>query len=539
MKILNKEQIYQADKYTIDIQDITSGELMERAGYGIYEWIDNFLVNFHVPIHIFCGVGNNGGDGLVAARYLIESGYDVHTYIVNFSNKRSKDFLSNLEQYANITDVSPVFISDESDFPELMPGDFVIDAIFGIGLSKPVPDWLQNLFTHINFSKTVVIAIDMPSGLPTDKAPDKKSEVVKAQFTLGMGVPKLAYLLPETAQYVGEFQIIDIGLQMDFLDTTESEIKVLGILDILKLFKLRMKHDHKGTYGHSLIIGGSYGKIGSVILASRAVLRAGGGLVTAFIPKCGYQILQTALPEAMVITDTNDSILTDLSFEIQPTVIGIGIGMGTDTQTVSAFKRLLKAYKSPMVIDADGLNILANHPKLMDLMPQNSVLTPHIGELKRLIGVWKDDYHKLEKVKDFCKKYKVILVVKGPNSMITDGSDIVFNNTGNNGMATAGSGDVLTGVITGLISQGYEPWSAAIFGVHLHGKSADLLVENSTHSLIASDIIDNLQGAFDDIMEEAVMDDDPLEEDFSDDDFLNFSDDDFSNPFDDDDDIWT
>jgi len=497
MKIFSKEQIYQGDKLTIERQQISSTDLMERAGTQIFNWIHMRMQGAQVPIHVFCGIGNNGGDGLVLARHLITHGYNVITYVVNCSDKRSKDFLVNYDRIKNVTKDWPILLSCTEEFPEIGGDDIIVDAVFGMGLNRPTDDWVKALFQHFKHSKAYTLAIDMPSGLYVDKVPEDENGVVWAGYTLSFASPKLVFFLPETAKYTVQWEVLDIGIDADFMSTTPTEVELIGKFEVLPLYQQREKFAYKGTYGHSLIIGGSYGKIGSVLLASRGALSSGSGLLTAYIPKCGYNILQTAMPEAMVITDNDDNILSHIDFELEPSVIGFGIGVGTNDKTVKAFKSLLERNKTPLVIDADGINILAKHKSFLKLLPKDTVLTPHPKELERLLGVWADAFDKLKKAKVFCKKYKVILVIKGAHTISIFEDRLFINTTGNPGMATAGSGDVLTGIITGLIAQGYPPNAAAIFGVYLHGRSADIALEDFGYqSLIASHIVDYLGEAY-------------------------------------------
>lgn len=503
MKIFSKEQIYEGDKLTAERQNISSTDLMERAGTQIFNWIHLRMQGEQVPIHVFCGIGNNGGDGLVLARHLITHGYNVITYVVNCSDKRSKDFLINYDRIKNVTKNWPILLKCEAEFPEIGRDDIIVDAVFGIGLNRPVDDWVKALFKHFRESQAFTLSIDMPSGLYADKVPDDENGVVWAGYTLSFQTPKLILFLPETAKYSVQWEVLDIGIDTDYLFATETEVELIGRHEVLPLYKPRDKFDHKGTYGHSLIIGGSYGKIGSVLLASRAALNIGAGLVTAFVPKCGYTALQSAFPEAMVITDDDEEMITNIKFDIEPTVIGIGVGLGTNAKTINAFATFLKENKSPLVVDADGLNILAKKKVFLKLLPKNSVLTPHPKELERLIGKWKDDFDKLKKTKAFSKKYKAIVVIKGANTITVFNDKLHVNSTGNPGLATAGSGDVLTGVITGLISQGYEPLAATMFGVYLHGKSADLALEKYGYqSLIASNVIYYLKDAYMDLFKQ-------------------------------------
>jgi hydroxyethylthiazole kinase-like uncharacterized protein yjeF len=503
MKIFSKEQIYEGDKLTIARQNISSTDLMERAGTQIFNWMHLRMQGAQVPIHVFCGIGNNGGDGLVLSRHLILDGYNVKTYIVNCSNKRSKDFLINYDRIKNVTKKWPVLLSCTEDFPEIHQDDIIVDAIFGIGLNRPVDDWVKALFMHFRDTKAFTLSVDIPSGLSTDKVPTDENNVVWAGYTLSFVTPKVVFFLPETAKYTVQWEVLDIGLDTDFLFNTQTEADLIGKNEVLPMYKPRDKFSHKGQFGHSLIIGGSYGKIGAVILASRAALYSGAGLVSAYVPKCGYMPLQSSFPEAMVITDTDDEIITKINFNITPTVIGLGVGIGTDYKTIKAFEAFLKLNKTTLVIDADGINILAKNKNLLKLLPLQTVLTPHPKELERLIGKWKDDFDKLDKAKAFSKKYHAIIVIKGANTITVFQDKLYVNTTGNPGLATAGSGDVLTGIITGLISQGYSSLAATIFGVYLHGKSADIAVEASGYqSLIASHVIDYLGQAYKDLFEQ-------------------------------------
>ncbi|GAA4899509.1 bifunctional ADP-dependent NAD(P)H-hydrate dehydratase/NAD(P)H-hydrate epimerase [Flaviramulus aquimarinus] len=503
MKVFSKEQIYEGDKLTAERQQISSTDLMERAGTQIFNWMHARMQGAQVPIHVFCGIGNNGGDGLVLARHMVTHGYNVNTYVINCSDKRSKDFLVNYDRIKNVTKKWPTLLSCSEDFPEIHPDDIIVDAVFGIGLNRSVDDWVKGLFVHFRNSKAFTLSIDIPSGLYTDKAVEDENAVVWAGFTLSFASPKLVFFLPETAKYTVQWEVLDIGLDQEFLFNTQTEVELIGKHEVLPNYIPREKFAHKGQFGHALIIGGSYGKIGAVTLTSRAVLSTGAGLVSAYIPKCGYNAIQASFPEAMVITDTDEEKITDITFDIEPTVIGFGIGAGTNTKTAYAFETFLKSNKVPLVIDADGINLLSKKKTLLKLLPEQTILTPHPKELERLIGTWKNDFDKLKKVKTFSKKHNLILIIKGANTITVFDNKLYVNTTGNPGLATAGSGDVLTGVITGLISQRYNPLIAAIFGVYLHGRSADIAVEDFGYqSLIASHIIDYLGEAYIDLFKQ-------------------------------------
>ena len=505
MKLFSKEQIYEGDKITTERQKISSTELMERAGIQIFNWMHSRMQGAQVPIHVFCGIGNNGGDGLVLARHLITHGYNVITYIVNCSDKRTKDFLINYDRIKNVTKDWPKMLSCKNDFSEIVidEKDIIVDAIFGIGLNRPPNDWVIELFERFRASKAFTLSVDIPSGLYSDKAVENEKAVVNAGYTLSFLSPKLAFFLPETAKFTVQWEALDIGIDRDYLMQTETEVELISKYEVLPLYKPREKFSHKGDFGHVMILGGSYGKIGAVNLASRAALSAGAGLVTAYVPKCGYQSLQTAIPEVMVITDENETHVSNIKFDIEPTVIGVGVGLGTTTETAKAFEAFLKKNKTPLVIDADGLNLLSKKKTLLKLLPEQSILTPHPKELERLIGKWSNDFEKLKKVKAFSKKYNVIVLIKGANSITVYLDKLYINTTGNPGMATAGSGDVLTGIISGLVAQGYESLSATVFGVYLHGKSADIALEDYGYqSLIASHIIETVGDAYIDLFKQ-------------------------------------
>ena len=482
-----------ADEVTIQSQKITSLELMERAATQIFNVLHQRLQGAPIPIHVFCGIGNNGGDGLVISRLLVEHGYHVKTYIVNFSDKRSEDFLVNYDRLKALGVEWPIQLKSEEDLPEIKQQDMVIDAIFGIGLNRPLVPWVINLIKHINAARCFTLSIDVPSGLYADKAPDNPEGVIYASTTVTFQLPKLIFFLPDTGQYSQDLEVIDIGLNRDFIAQTKGFAELVSKNEVLSLYRPRHKFAHKGDYGHCVIIGGSYGKMGSVVLATKSALSIGAGLATAYIPECGYDILQTSVPEAMVITDSEDDYISKIAFGFEPSAIGIGIGLGTKEKTVDAFGEFLRQNKAKLVIDADAINILAKKPEFLQNIPVQTVLTPHPGELKRLIGDWKDDFDKINMVKEFSTKYDSIVVIKGANTLVIYHDDIYVNTSGNPGMATAGSGDVLTGIITGLISQGYDPLQAAVFGVYLHGSSGDLAIQGTGYQgLLASDIVSNI-----------------------------------------------
>lgn len=512
MKILNTKEIYDADNITLERQGISSNDLMERAAVQIFNWMHSRIQGAQLKIHIFCGVGNNGGDGLVLARYLKEYGYNISVYIIDFSEKRSKDFLINLDRLKE-DGTWPDFLDRGSEFPDIGKEDIVVDAIFGIGLNRGADNWVADLIRHLNGSGAFILSVDIPSGLFMDQGVSDTTGVVRASYVLSFQLPKLVFFLPGTGGFVEHWEVLDIGLDREFLRSAPSNYELVGKPEVLALYRPREKFSHKGTYGHVLIVGGSYGKVGAVTLAAKGGLYAGCGLVTAYVPKCGYVPLQAGFPEAMVITAKGEDEIGEIDFSVKPDAIGIGVGMGTGPATVKAFKEFLERNRLPLVIDADGLNILSQHPDLLDGMPPQTVLTPHPKELARLIGAWENDFDKLNKAREFSKKYDCILVIKGAHTITLYRDMGYINTTGNPGMATGGSGDVLTGVICGLIAQGYPSLDAAIFGVFLHGRAADIAIaECGFQSLIASNILLNLGKAYLDLFQVAEGQEDIQEE---------------------------
>ncbi len=496
MKILSANQIYQADQATIKNESISSVDLMERAGLACFNWIHKEYINDQIKINVFCGMGNNGGDGLVIARLLIEKGYDVRIHLVIFSEKRSSDFQINLERLKGL--IQPIYeISSVNDFPEIQAKTLIIDAIFGIGLKRSINGFTKELIHHINLAVTTTISIDIPSGLNLEKAVTIDEAVIVADQVLTFQAPKLAFLMPENRDYIGSWDLLDIGLDSAFLEAVDTKYRFLEISDIKRIYKKRKKFSHKGTYGHSLIIGGSFGKIGAVILASKAALKSGSGLVSSYIPKCGYSAIQGANPEVMVEVD-DEKFIQFFNFKTKPTAVGVGPGLGTHLKTKKGFVKFYSNCELPMVIDADGLNIISEFSDLKKLIPKNTVLTPHPKEFERLVGKWTDDFDKLEKLKKFAVAHDCIVVLKGAYTAIANRNKVWFNSSGNPALATAGSGDVLTGMITALLAQGYKPIHAAIIGVFMHGRSADLAIldKQSMESFTASDGIDHIGKVF-------------------------------------------
>lgn len=494
MRILNTSQIKELDKFTIAQQQITSIELMERACRAFTLWFTEHFNALH-KVGIVCGTGNNGGDGLGIARMLKDWGYPVKVWIVKGPVSESEDFKLNF-QHLQEAGVNYVEIAGETDAEIFSDRDILIDALFGSGLSRPLEGIYDDIVKGINQSKGLRIAVDIPSGLMADK--HSEGTVVEAQYTVSFHLPKLAFFFPQYARYVGEWTLVDIGLSKSFIKEAETANVLIHRKGVRKLVKRRSRFDHKGTFGHALMVAGSEGKIGAAVLSGRAVLRTGAGLLTIHAPRCGYTTLQTSIPEAMVSMDAAEKFLSSVPVTTSYSAIGIGPGLGQQPETVKMLAGVLSAFPKPMVVDADALNILAANRELLHLIPPGSILTPHPKEFERLTGKWKNDFERLEKQKKLAAELQSVIIVKGAfTSIVSPEAKVFFNSTGNPGMATGGTGDVLTGILTGFLAQQYSALDAAILGVYLHGSAADLaVVETGEESLIASDLISYLPAAF-------------------------------------------
>ena len=498
MKILSVDKIRKADAYTIEHEPIQSIDLMERAATQLFNWIIKRVDKTHA-FKVFVGPGNNGGDGLALSRMLAEADNSVNVYIIRYTDKTSTDFQVNFDRAVKLEKILISDIKQTADFPEIDEEDVIIDAIFGSGLTRPVTGFVGDVITLINKTAAIKVAIDAPSGLFSDESSlHSDGAILRADYTLSFQFPKLAFMMPENDAFVGRWHILDIGLHHEYINSVPTDNFYTITEDVDPLIKNRSKFSHKGTFGHALLIAGSYGKIGAAVLASEACLRSGVGLLHVHIPKVGYQIMQTALPEAMISLDRYENYFSEVPDLTMYNTVGIGPGLGMEHQTQMALKLLIQEFNAPMVFDADALNILSENPTWLSFLPAGSILTPHPKEFERLTGKWEDDFEKLHKQRDFAKRYNIYLVLKGAHTSIcTPDGKCYFNSTGNPGMATAGSGDVLTGIITGLLAQGYTPGQAAVLGVYLHGLAGDKAANKlGQEAMIAGDMVNKLGKAF-------------------------------------------
>lgn len=496
MEVLTVQEVKAWDQYTIKNEPVASIDLMERAAMQCFIWIEK--QNWSGSLFkIFCAKGNNGGDGLALSRMLIEKGYKVLVYIIEFGKAGTEDFQANLQRLHELS-VEINFIQGREHLPVISSNDVIIDALFGTGLNKPLTELYSETVAHMNQSGAVIISIDLPSGLFADQS-SKGNTIVKATYTLSFQCYKPGLLIQENAPYFGKVIILDIHLHTGYKNTINPAFHYTDEAIIKEIFKKRNPFAHKGTYGHALLIAGGYGKMGAAVMSAKACLHSGTGLLSCHIPGCGYTIMQTAIPEAMVMTDTQEKMVTELPNETDRyAAIGIGPGIGTSGETQNLLRYLIKRYHHHLVIDADGLNCLANMKDEIVKLPANTILTPHPKEFDRIFGDHENDFDRCHTAQKKARELNCIIVLKSHHTQIsTPGGKTYFNSTGNAGMAKGGSGDVLTGIITGLVAQNYDPVNAAILGVYLHGLAGDLAaVDLSQEAMVPTDIIQYLSKAF-------------------------------------------
>lgn len=487
MKILSTEKIRQADQYTIQNEPIPSVDLMERAATQVFQWLITHI-NKECKIKIFCGMGNNGGDGLVVARLLFNEGFVSQVFMVRYSEKMSHDCEVNYLRLQQETQVMVRDIRSEKDWPVFSEGDIIIDALFGSGLNRAIEGLTAELINHLNQQKAIRIAIDIASGLFAD-SPSPAAAIFKPDYTLTFQMPKLAFMMPENDPYVGQLEVLDIQLHPKFLLEVDTNNFLVNKEIIKPIIHHRTKYSHKGTYGHALLVAGSEGKTGAAILGAKSCLRTGVGLLSVKLPRSAWTPLQASLPEAMIHVDDQLEAFN---------AIGVGPGLGKDDDAQRMVRHLIQDTLVPLVMDADALNILAENKTWLSFLPPKTILTPHPKEFERLFGKTSDSFERLELLRKMAVKYNIIIVLKGANTATAmPNGTIFFNSTGNPGMATAGSGDVLTGVILSLLAQRYSPEEAAVLGVYLHGLAGDLAAkEVGPEALIASDITEHIGKAY-------------------------------------------
>lgn len=499
MKIFTNAQIKELDKYTIEHEPVSSINLMERAAKALTRAITD-VWNNSVPVVVFAGPGNNGGDALAVARMLGDLGYQVSVYLFNIRGHLSEDCAINKRRLTDSKRAKEfIEVTQEFDPPRLEKGMLVVDGLFGSGINKPLAGGFASLVKYINASSAEVVAIDVPSGLMTeDNTYNVRANTIRADLTLTIQQPKLSFLFPENQQFIGQLRILDIRLSQEGTEKIETSYHILEESQVRSLIIGRDPFAHKGQMGHALMIAGSYGMAGAAVLATRACLRSGVGKVTVHTPKKNRDILQIAIPEAVLQFDPEETVFSEAVDTEDFQAIGIGPGLGQSETTAIPLITQLRRSTCPVVADADALNILANHRAWIQQLPKGIILTPHPKEFDRLEGHSSDSYERLTKARHLAERLQGYVILKGRYTAIClpDGH-VYFNPTGNAGMATAGSGDVLTGIITALLARGYKPQNACIAGVYLHGLAGDLAARDlGEESLIAEDIIRYLSRAF-------------------------------------------
>jgi len=498
MKIFTATQIHELDKYTIANEPIKSIDLMERAALAVVRTITERWTKETRTI-VFAGPGNNGGDALAVARLLIDRGYDVETFLFNISGSLSADCAENKRRLLEKKNNKLTEVTLEFDPPKLNKDTLVIDGLFGSGINKPLAGGFASLVKYINSASAQVVSIDVPSGLMTEgNSYNIRANIIHATLTLTFQQPKLSFFFAENQPNVGELKVLDIGIHPTGIEKTDSQFTLVDKDYVSSLLKPRSPFAHKGSMGHALIVAGSYGMAGAAILCTRACLRAGAGKVTIHTPKRNIAILQSSVPEAVLQIDREETIFSETIPTEDFQALGIGPGIGSHEQTCIATITQLRRAQCPVVADADVINILASHKPWLQQLPKGMILTPHVKELERLLGQSIDSYERMTKALQLAEQIQGYVILKGHYTAICmpDGH-VAFNSTGNAGMATAGSGDVLTGIITALLARGYKQREACILGVYLHGLAGDLAAEElGEESLIASDIINYLPKAF-------------------------------------------
>jgi ADP-dependent NAD(P)H-hydrate dehydratase / NAD(P)H-hydrate epimerase len=500
MKILSVDKVREGDLYTIKNEPIASIDLMERAANACFYWLTNNIPD-DKKINVFCGPGNNGGDGLAIARMLAGKSYATEVFLFDNPEKFSPDCRENFNRLSEWENVKITMLKEGLPLPTLHPSeDIIIDALFGSGLSRLITGFYARIIHHMNDQKSVTISIDVPSGLFCDETMTgiPNQAIVHADHTLTFAPPKLAFFFPEDDLFVGNWHLLDIGISEEFISQTDAVYNYTTHQECARILKKRNKFSHKGTFGHAYLVSGSKGKMGAAVLAAKACLRSGPGLVTVHIPKSGNNILQTAVPEAMLNLDENEEIFTGIKDISAYSSIAIGPGIGQADQSANALKFLIQNTKKMIIFDADAINILGENKTWIPFIPQGSIFTPHPKEFERLVGKSSDNFERNKLQREFSIKHGVYIVLKGANTCIsTPDGKCWFNSSGNPGMATGGSGDVLTGILAGLKAQGYSSLETCLLGVYIHGLAGDLAVEaKSQEALIASDIIDYLGNAF-------------------------------------------
>lgn len=503
MKIFTTEAIHRINDMTVERASISRLDMMERAANAVtYEIISRWMPSQRIVI--FAGPGDNGGDALAVARQLAEQAYHPEVYLFNIKSGRlSSSCSTNRERLKDVPGVTLNEVVDRFVPPELGPQDLVVDGLFGSGLRSPLSGGYASLVQYINDSDAFVLSIDIPSGLfgEWNMGCDHRN-IVKADLTLAYQFKRLSFFFAENAQFVGKVKVLDMDYDEDAIARTPSDFYLIERSDVKEMLRPQKPFINKYDNGTVLLVAGSYGMMGAAELAARGAMRAGAGLVTVHAPRCGFVPLSVAVPEVLFEGDSNEIITTNIQLSHNYTVVALGPGMGSEIETLEAIDAFLKTYRRPCILDADALNCIARRPVLLRSIPKGSILTPHRGEFDRLFGEHQTEEERLKKAIEMSKQFEITIVIKGHYSMtVRPDGKVYINSSGNAGMATAGSGDVLTGVVAGFIAQGYSADTGVVLGVYVHGLAGDLAAaKQGTHGLIAPDIAQSVGLAINDIL---------------------------------------
>ena len=491
LPLLTAQQIRDADAFTIANQPVSSIDLMERASKAFVSWFVNCYPDKTQSITVYCGTGNNGGDGLAIARLLKNHQYkNINAKIARFNNKSSADFNGNLKWLGN-AGIPIVTLKPAEDLPT-ENSDIIIDALLGSGLNKPLDGPYKKLVEYINSLHKTVVSVDVPTGFFTEGEIKTDIVAIKATLVITFQQPKINFLLPESAAVIKCWEAVNIGLDQGFIQSLNSPYQLIEESDIRFLIKPRNRFSNKGTYGHALLIAGQDETMGAALLTAAACTYAGAGLTSACIPEKGLTALNTYMPELMAIIRKADN-LPEIKWD-QYNAVGIGPGLGKSNAALQLLESVLANYNKPIVVDADGLNLLAQNQPLLKKLPAGSILTPHMKEFDRLFGEHTSWWRRIQTAVQKAKEYNIIILLKNDHTIITTPEGkIYFNSTSNPAMAIGGMGDVLTGIITSLLAQKYQPQDACIVGAYLHGKAGDeLALPNKLNVVLPGNLAQHL-----------------------------------------------
>lgn len=507
MKILTNEDIRRIENRTLERQGISRTELIERVAGAVAAEV-KALCRPENKLIVLAGWGNNGADAMETARVLAAEGYRPEIFFFNIGNRLSEECAEMRDRAMATPGITLHEITGNESFhwPEPEPGTTIIDGLFGSGLNRPLPRTFQLLAHNINESGATVVSIDIPSGLFAEwNGTASRQDMLHATVTVAVEAPKLAFMFGDNADVVGNWKTIRIGYDNDAIRQAPFSFVLVDRSLARRFLEQRKPFSSKADYGSALIVAGSYGMMGAAILATRGALRSGAGKVTTFSCSQGNVILQTAVPSAMFKADKSPNYISNINFEDTYDAFGVGPGMGTNEDTANAFEKFVKAVAAAgkrMVVDADALNIIAKRPNILNYLPPLSILTPHAGEFDRIFGASANDEERLKKAIKSAEDYHIIIVLKGRyTAVIRPDGKVMFNSSGTPAMATPGCGDVLTGVICGLMASGMKSEYAAFVGPYVHGLAGEMAEKlHGQFGVTAEDIADNIGAAFRSIM---------------------------------------